>query len=68
MQGMSLVSSSSPRIVGSSWQFLSLSTVRHGYGHGHRPWKSLATLGVCSCLVTLVDGVATAAGRAVLFA
>ena len=66
MQGMSLVSSSSPRIVGSSWQFLSLSTVRHGYGHGHRPWKILAMLEMCPCPVASVGVVAIAIGRTVL--
>ena len=66
MHKMSLVSSSSPRIGGSSWQLLSPSTVRYDRGHGHRPWEILAMLGMRPCPVATVDGVAAAVGRAVL--
>ena len=66
MHEMSLVSLSSPRIRKSSWQFLSPSTVRHDYGHGHRPWKLLTMLGMCPFPVASVGSEATAVECAVL--
>ena len=66
MHEMSLVSLSSPRIRKSSWQFLSPSTVRHDYGHGHRPWKLLTMLGMCPCPVASVDSAATVVGHTIL--
>ena len=66
MHRMSLVLSSSPRIGGSSWRFLLPSTVRHGDGHGYRPWKLLTMLGMCPCPVVPTGGVAIAIGRTFL--
>ena len=68
MHGMSLVSSVSPRIVGSNWRLLLLSTVRHGRRRGCHPWKLSAMLGICPGPVASAGGMATAAGHAVLCA
>ena len=67
MHGMSLVSSVSPRIVGSSWRLLLPSTVRHGFGRRHHPGKLLTMPGMCPCPVAPVGGVAIAVGHVALY-
>ena len=67
MHGMSLVSSVSPRIVGSNWRLLLPSTVRHGFGRRHRPGKLLTMHVMCPCPVAPVGSVAIAVGHVVLY-
>ena len=65
MHGMSLVSSVSPRIVGSSWRLLLPGTVRRGFGRRHRPGKLLTMPGMCPWPVAPVGGMAIAVGHVI---